>query len=69
MILEIKLKRFEKLTDERVMFSALPLKLSEDIIPRRCISSKMIVRDSPNVAQWKRVVWCGIEVVGSSPTL
>ena len=32
------------LTDERVTFSALPLKLSEDIIPRQHISSKMIIR-------------------------
>ena len=33
------------LTDERVTFSALPLKLSEDIIPyRQRISPKMIAR-------------------------
>ena len=32
------------LTDERVAFSALPLKMPEDIIPKGRISSKMIVK-------------------------
>ena len=35
-------ERVEMLTDERVAFSALPLKLSEDISPSQYFSSKKI---------------------------
>ena len=42
----LKLKVIFILTEKRVICSTLPLKLAKGIIPRQCISSKMITRSN-----------------------